>query len=160
TNLDAMYALDRETGRVQWSQMLQDTIFSQSARVSGLQALATSGTAADEDHVMVGLKTGKLVAFSTHEMGNVGNEKVPTRAAGWFAWAWTTNERMSARPVFADKVIAFASQDGKLYVAKQSPPLLVYRFRTAGPISADLGTVGNRTLLVGSEDHTLYAVDL
>ena len=40
------------------------------------------------------------------------------------------------------------------------PQEIVYRYLTAGPIVANLGTYGNRTLLVPSTDNTLYAVDV
>ena len=60
----------------------------------------------------------------------------------------------------AGKLVAFGSEDRKLYVSKIDKPQLLWRFATGGPIVAPLGTHGVRTLLVPSSDKALYAVDL
>ena len=143
TNLHELYALDLATGKLVWRK--------------GLEAEAASATAANEDEVCVGLENGKVVAYLTHEKKDV---KPIGRSAGAFLWAWQTNKTVSSRPIPAERVIAFGSQDGRVYVAMTEPPTLLYRFRTSGPISASIATYGTRTLIVPSEDFNLYAIDL
>jgi outer membrane protein assembly factor BamB len=128
----ALYALDRPTGRTLW--------------LKKLEALSASATTADEEWVSVGLRTGKLATYDLKTLSP--------------AFFFQTNGELSARPILAGPVVAFASHDGRVYVAQLTPPRLIYRFLTGGPISASMGTHGTRTLLVPSEDHILYALDL
>ncbi len=138
-----LICLDRRTGRLIWK-----------ARMDGT---ATGATAADEDRVMVGLAGGKLVSYNARDRTQ---EKPPGRSAGTFASAWQTNAIITARPVPAGRVVAFASQDSRVYVALSEPPTILYRYLTGGPIVGSLGTVGTRTLVVASMDRTLYGIDL
>jgi outer membrane protein assembly factor BamB len=127
-----LYALDRRTGRTLWAKKLE--------------ALSSSATAANEERVSVGLSTGKLATYD-----------LKTLAPAFF---FQTNGELTARPILAGQVVAFASHDRRVYVAQLDPPKLVFRFLTGGPISASMGTHGTRTLLVPSHDHNLYAIDL
>ena len=133
TNSNQLFALDRRTGRQMWVQRLPDT--------------ASSATNADEAIVTVGLDTGKLITFDAR----TGEEK------------WNVHqgsERLSSRPIVAGRVIAFASEDKKLYVTRSENPKLLWRFASSGPITAPLGVHGMRTLLLASTDKNVYAVDL
>ena len=141
-----LHALDRPSGRELFTIKLDN--------------LPSSATAASEDQVMVGLVTGKLVGYLARDIPNPGDERAPVRRAGSFTWAWTTNGNLRSRPIFADRLIAFGSEDGKLYVAVNTPPSLLFRYLTGGPITAPLGTFGTRTILVPSGDNNVYAVDL
>ena len=127
-----LYALDRRTGRTVW-------------RVE-LPAQPSSPTGADENRAMIGLASGKLMAFDV--------------ANGSPVWNWQTGGPILARPIPAIQLAAFASQDGKAYVALVDPVTMLYRFAAGGPISASMGTFGTRTLLIPSEDRNLYAIDL
>ncbi|MBX6314163.1 MAG: PQQ-binding-like beta-propeller repeat protein, partial [Isosphaeraceae bacterium] len=160
TNLETLYALDRQTGRITWTAPLQDPSTTITERFKGLSSLASSDTAADEHHVAVGLRSGKLVAFSTRDIIDPSNYVIPVKPAGSFLWTWKTNDWITSKPIFADKVVAFASRDSKLYVAQNQPPALLYRFKTGGPITGNIAAYGTRTVLVPSADHVLYAVDL
>ena len=73
---------------------------------------------------------------------------------------WKTDGTVTGRPIIAHHAVAFASKDGRVYVAMLTPAKLVYRFLTGGPITAGLGGLGTRTLLVPSTDGNLYAIDL
>ena len=95
---------------------------------------------------MIGLASGKLMAFDV--------------ANGSTVWNWQTGGPILARPIPAIQLVAFASQDGKAYVALVDPATMLYRFAAGGPISASMGTFGTRTLLIPSEDKNLYAIDL
>jgi len=132
TNSNRLFSIDRRTGRQRWSKELTD--------------IPSSSTSADEDRVMVGLESGKLVTFDA----KTGAEK----------WNIQTNAKITSRPVMAGRVVAFGSEDRKLYVSKIESPKLLWRFATGGPIVASLGSHGNRTLLVPSTDKAIYAVDL
>lgn len=145
TNLKDLSALDRQTGREAWKIRLED--------------VPSSVPAADEDRVVVGLASGKLQGFATREIA-VDPDHPEKKRAGDFLWAWQTNERLTSRPIIADRLVAFGSRDGKLYVGVLNPSSLLYRYLTGGPITANLGTCGARTLIVPSEDNVVYAVDL
>jgi outer membrane protein assembly factor BamB len=144
TNSTTLYTLDKSTGRIIWTKDLEE--------------LPASATAADEELVLVGLRTGKLVATTVRDHSK---DRPPGLSAGTFAWAWKTNAPLTGRPIPSKHVVAFASQDKRVYVAiHEPPPRLLWRYLTAGPVSASMGTHGTRTLLVPSEDNNLYAVDL
>jgi outer membrane protein assembly factor BamB len=147
TNLRTLYCLDRGTGGLIWEKQLED--------------LPSTGTVADEDFVVVGLNKGKFVAYSTRDRTK---EDPPGRSAGAFLWAWQTNARLEALPVLTPKVVAFGSEDHKVYVAIKANTFaeskLLYRFLAGGPIKARLGAFGNRTLIVPCGDFNVYAIDL
>jgi outer membrane protein assembly factor BamB len=147
TNLKTIYGLDRATGREVWQAALDD--------------LPSTGTGATEDQAMVGLRSGKIMAFSTHSVEQV--QSIP-RSAGSFLWAWQSRSRLSARPIPTEKVVAFGSTDHRVYVSTKGgvglKPSLLFRFLTGGPISANMAIWGNRTLIVPSGDNNVYAVDL
>ena len=143
TNFQDLFALDRRTGRTRWKYRLE--------------AMPSTATAADEERAMVGLATGKLVGFTAKDHTQ---DKPPGRPEGKFAWAWQTVGKPTGRPVPASVVVAFGSGDGKVYVALDNPPRLLYRFLTGGPIVGSLGTYGTRTILAPSQDHNVYAIDL
>jgi outer membrane protein assembly factor BamB len=143
TNFQDLFSLDRETGRIRWKYRLE--------------AMPSTATAADEERVMVGLATGKLVGFTAKD--HTG-DKPPGRNQGKFSWAWQTAGKLAGRPVPAGRLIAFGSTDGKLYVAIDFPPRLLFRFLAGGPIVGSLGTYGTRTVLAPSQDYNVYAIDL
>ena len=132
TSGNSLFALDRRTGRQVWTRGLSDT--------------PSSATNADDDRVVVGLESGKLATFDA----KTGAEK----------WNIQTNEKVTSRPLLAGRVVAFGSEDRKLYLSKIERPHLHWRFATGGPIDAPLGFHGVRTLLVPSTDKNVYAVDL
>ena len=127
-----LFALDRRSGRTVWK--------------IELPAQPSGPTGADESRVMVGLSSGKLTAFDV--------------ANGSPVWNWQTDGPILARPVPAVQLVAFASQDGKVYVALSDTATMLYRFAAGGPISASMGTFGTRTLLIPSVDKNVYALDL
>jgi outer membrane protein assembly factor BamB len=127
-----LFVLDRKSGRIRWNQKLE--------------SMPSSSTAADDERVSVGLNTGKLATFLLKDHTSSFN--------------WQTGGELTARPILAGPIVAFASHDARAYVALKDPPKLIFRYRTGGPITADMGTYGTRTLLISSEDNTFYAVDL
>ncbi len=150
TQLKTLHALDRRTGRTVWKTDMED--------------VASTGAGADEDLVMVGLRSGKLVAYNVHALPSDGD--FPGRSAGSLAWAWRSNGLLTARPIVAPQVVAFGSHDHRVYVTSKGTqrsdvkPELLFRFLTGGPISANMAFLGNRTLIVPSADANVYAADL
>jgi outer membrane protein assembly factor BamB len=132
TGAHTLYGLDRANGKTLWSLPLE--------------SMPSSGTAADEKYVSVGLNTGKLATYD-----------LKTRYPAFF---WKTDDQLTSQPILAGPVSAFASQDGRLYVSLIDPPRPVFRFLTGGPVSASMGTHGTRTLIVPSTDNTVFAIDL
>ena len=143
TNGPMMIAFDRQTGRLVWQTRMEGS--------------AEGASAANEERVMVGLGSGKLVAYNARDHSK---DKIPGRSAGTFAWAWQTRKTITARPIPANRVVAFASQDGRVYCAIDDPKTILYRFLTSGPIVGSMGTHDNRTLIVPSMDGNLYGIDL
>ena len=148
TSLNELYGFDRATGRKLFKVELED--------------LPSTATGCDEELVMVGLRSGKLVAFTSRDHTTDGTKR--GQSAGSFAFAWQTKGMLTARPVVSEKVIAFGSADHRVYVALKkksaNTTTLLYRYLTAGPISANLAAYGNRTLIIPSGDNNVYGVDL
>jgi len=132
SNSNQLFCLDRRTGRQLWK--------------GELTAQPTSATGVDENRVMVGLENGKLVCFDA----KTGLQK----------WNIQTNSRVSSHPILAGRVVAFGSEDRKVYMARADDAKLLWRFATGGKIIAPIGTHGVRTLLVASTDKAIYSVDL
>jgi outer membrane protein assembly factor BamB len=143
TNMNRLFALDRRTGRPIWEKRL-DT-------------LPSSETACDEDRVMVGLFNGKIYAYGL-KTRDKDNPRISDKPLD--DWNWQTSERIQTRPLPASKLVAFGSDDGKVYVAMAEEPTMLYRIATNGAVGAGLGAFGTRLLLVPSADHNLYGVDL
>ena len=132
TNSNQLFGLDRGTGRQMWAKRLPD--------------ISSSTTNANDEVVTVGLVGGKLMVYDA----KTGEEK----------WNIQTNGRVSSRALVAGQVIAFGSEDKKLYVSRSDKPRLLWRFAASGPIVAPLGAYGLRTILLPSLDNNLYAIDL
>jgi outer membrane protein assembly factor BamB len=139
-----LYALDRGTGRVIWKHNL-DTI-------------PTSGTACDEDRVMVGLTTGKLLAFSLKEKKPMGPDQIRSKPV--LLLNWQSTGPVTSMPLSAERLLVFGGSDGRVYVSLSSEQTALYRIATGGPIGRGLGAFGTRTLLIPSADQNLYAIDL
>ncbi len=144
TNLNQLYALDRQTGRLIWAQELP--------------ALPSSSTAADEERVMVGLSNGKIYAYTLKTPDEKKNMVISGKPIE--AWNWQTSATMETRPLPAQKMVVFGSDDGKIYVVMAEERQSLYRFATGGAIGQGLGTVGTRLLLIPSADRNLYGLDL
>lgn len=147
TNMKTLYCLDRATGALVWKKELED--------------LPSTGMVADDDLAVVGLRSGKFVAYTVRDRTK---EVPPGRSAGTRVWAWQSGARLDATPVLTSKVVAFGSEDSKVYVAIKgwtfAESKLLFRFLTGGPIKARLATFGNRTLIIPSDDFNVYAIDL
>lgn len=185
TNVGMLYAYEAETGRLIWSTSLgrpsgeaqpvslnSTMVFASNGqhlvameRASGrvlwdyyLQATASSATAANDQLVIVGLHTGKLVAYRLEPLEKqFRRENGPP---GGFAFAWQTSGPITAPPIIANQVVAFSSRGGQVYVAQLEPPLLVHRSQRHGAFSAQFGRYGTRTLLAPSLDNNVYGFDL
>jgi outer membrane protein assembly factor BamB len=144
TNFHTLYCLDRATGRTVWKVELN--------------VAPSSPTAADEEHVVVGLSNGMLSGYTIRDHSQ--DKPTPGFSAATNVFNWQTRKPITGRPIPADRVVAFGSEDGRAYVAQISPKLLVFRYLTGAAIRASMGTHGLRTLLIPSTDHNLYAVDL
>lgn len=144
---DTLFCLHRPTGKLMWKVRLE--------------AMPTTATVCDEETVAVGLFSGKIVAYRTRDHSH---DVTPGRSAGTFAFAWQTRELVTSAPIITPRLLVFGSHDKRVYVgmppSSGQPATLLYRFLTGGPIRADLGTAGTRTLIVPSDDQNLYGIDL
>jgi outer membrane protein assembly factor BamB len=144
SNADNFFALDKATGRTIWRY--------------DLGRIPTSTPACDENRAMLGLKTGKIYAFDLKVKDEKGKESLLTKPVE--AWNWQTGGPMLTRPLPAENVVAFGSNDGKAYVTMAYERTPLFRIATGGPIGQGLGGYGTRTLLIPSADNNLYGVDL
>jgi outer membrane protein assembly factor BamB len=147
TNNETLFCLDRETGDVRWT--------------APLKAFPASPTAADDEHAVVGLVSGMLSGFAVRDhRDDPSGSTYPRVSPGTNLFNWQSDGAITGRPILADRVLAVGSADRRVYVAQLNPARLVYRFRTGGAITASMGALGERTLLVPCEDNNLYAIDL
>jgi outer membrane protein assembly factor BamB len=144
SNADVFYALDKATGRTIWKY--------------ALGKIPTCAPACDEDRAMLGLASGKIYAYDLKRKDDKGN--VWLLASPVEAWNWATGGPMRTRPLPAENLTAFGSEDGKAYVVMNAERTPLFRISTGGPIGEGLAGFGTRTLLVPSADDNLYAVDL
>ncbi len=150
TNANYLFVLDRRTGRTIW--------------IDRLDSIPSSPTACDEHRVIVGLSSGRVLAYFAKlpsikiATATGAKEVITTRPT--IAWNWQTNGAVVARPLPAGSVTAFGGLDGKVYVAMSEAPTLLYRFAIGGQVAAPMGTYGTRSLLIPSTDQNVYAVDL
>jgi outer membrane protein assembly factor BamB len=144
TNANILHALDKKTGRPIWRQ--------------NLNSIPTSSPACDENLVLVGMTSGKVIAFKLKLRDDKGNESISREPRE--AWNYTTGGPVLTRPLPAGMFVAFGSSDGKGYVVAANERTSLYRIATGGPIGEGLGTHGTRTLLIPSGDNNLYGVDL
>jgi outer membrane protein assembly factor BamB len=148
TNGNFMHAIDRATGRKVWSQRMESN--------------ASSPVAATLDLVMVGLANGKLHALSLENAKEQRFQK-QTGAPGGFAWNFSTTGPIIAEPIPTQKVVAFASTGGKLYVSTIDPPQVLHRSQPMGEIVASMASYGTgpeSLLIVPSTDRNLYGINL
>jgi outer membrane protein assembly factor BamB len=145
---DTLYCLERGSGHILWTVRLE--------------AMPSTGTVADEEVVAVGLRTGKIVAYTTRDHSR--DNPVPGRSPGSFAWAWQTQGIVDAAPIISPEVVVFGSEDNRVYAAtrrdKNERPTLLYRYVTQGPVIGHLTPLGRRTVVVPCADYNLYAIDL
>lgn len=142
TNADMLFMIDRATGRIVTSFHLED--------------FATSPTAANEEFVVVGTNSGRVVAFRVRDHSG---DSPPGPRIG-FAFAWKSAATVTSRPIITEHMLAFGSHDRRLFVATAEPHQILYRYMTGGAITAPIAPYGKRTVLVPSADNILYAVDL
>lgn len=148
TNSQFLYAIDRNTGRFVWIQRLE--------------ANPSSPTVGTDEYVMVGLETGKLVAYSLVPYENE-RFRLENGPPGGFAWAFQTNGPLTGSPIPSEFVVAFASNGGKVYVSLLDPLQVLHRSQPMGAIRATMGTYGtgpDSALLVPSMDGNLYHINL
>ncbi|WP_337177473.1 PQQ-binding-like beta-propeller repeat protein [Paludisphaera sp.] len=144
SSANVLTALDRHTGRTIWRH--------------GLGSSPTSGTTADDDHVVVGMGTGMLRCFDLRE--EEGDRPVKIRSTPKLSWNLATGGAVRTRPLFGDRIVCFGSDDGRTYVSLKNEPTNLYRVSTGGPIGAELASHGTRSLLIPSADFNLYSVDV
>ena len=144
TCANMLSALDRGTGKTMWK--------------IDLGAIPSCGTVSDDDHVMVGLSTGKVRAFSLRE--TIGKGKPQIRKVPVEAWGWQTGGAIRTLPLSAEHMIALGSTDGRVYVVMKDERTSLYRFATGGSIGAGFGSFGTKTLLIPSADDNLYALNI
>lgn len=114
------------------------------------------------------LKNGKVQVFNVSDPGRdtCGDKHDPLKCAklkpsmGRYIYAWQTGGTITSKPLLNDKLMAFASQDGKFYMASLEHRKIVHRVSAKGPFQGNMGFYNLHQLLVGSDDHKIYSIDL
>ena len=162
-----IFGLDLKTGTKIWDAKLED--------------LASGGTSVNSRLAIAALKNGKVQAFNVEDPGvdTCGERHDPTvckklkPSVGSYLYSWQTEKAITSQPILIDcedingskkheGFMFFASQDGKVYKAvhKKAGNKILWRVATKGPIRGAMGTYGTRHLLVGSDDHKIYGIDV
>lgn len=144
SSANILTAFDRETGREIWRE--------------NLSVLPSSGTAANDEHLLVGLENGKVRCYDLKETQPKGPDRIRAKPA--IAWDVATGGAVFTRPIVSDQLSCFGSSDGKVYVNMTHDATPLFRIPTSGPIGQELGTHGTRVLLAPSADDDLYAIDV
>ena len=101
TNANILHSLDRKTGRPIWKY--------------DLSTIPTTTPAADENRVVVGTTSGKIIGFNLKSKDSLGNEHVLTSVLP--SWSWASSGAVTTRPLLADQVFVYANGAGQAYVA-------------------------------------------
>ena len=149
-----IFGLDLKTGTKIWDAKLED--------------LASGGTSVNSRLAIAALKNGKVQAFNVEDPGvdTCGERHDPTvckklkPSVGSYLYSWQTEKAITSKPLMNEKLMAFASQDGKVYMASLKDRKIIHRVMTKGPIRGNMGLYGVQQLLVGSDDHKIYSIDL
>jgi outer membrane protein assembly factor BamB len=177
SNANILFALDRATGKTLWTEELQalpsgSTAASEDIVTVGLTSGRMMGYALKD---MRPRKTGTGRARGGSPGGSgtsaadalrqAGEDESEFRSAPYLEhptpiWSWQSDSALTAPATPAGEVFSFGSGDGRVFTVLAKQPMLLYRFATAGPIVAQMGALGSRTLVVPSMDHNLYAIDL
>lgn len=144
SSANILSAMDKATGRIIWRE--------------NLSVLPTSGTAANDEHLLVGLENSMVRCYDLKEAQPKGPDKIRAKPA--IAWDVATGGPIHTRPTISDQLACFGSSDGKVYVNLTHEATPLFRIPTGGPIGKELATHDTRVLLIPSADHDLYAVDV
>ncbi len=148
SNSSVLFAIDRISGRIIWEERLEAT--------------ASSPTVATNELAVVGLDTGKIVAYSLvpREDTRFRPDEGPP---GGFAFAYSTNGPITAEPIPTQFVLAFGSNDGKLYASEYDPPRILHRSQPLGTIEASMAFSGSgpeSLLIVPTLNGEVYGINL
>lgn len=79
-------------------------------------------------------------------------------ARGMFLWSFLARDNIAARPLLANGLVIFGSEDRYVYALKAENGELVWSAPVASPI-VSAAAIGNGNVTVGSDDGTVYALD-
>lgn len=143
-----------------------------------LPAQPSAGPVADDSAFYVPMTEGSLYGFSIQTLQHKQRYgTLPPGVARSFLWRFVCREDIVYPPVIGDKAIAFVSNAKNLHSLNGSgrslfqfllngvgsAPLTVIEDSVgvdAAPDSAALGTGGNSTILMATDDNRLYSVNL
>jgi outer membrane protein assembly factor BamB len=129
-NATDLFVLDKQSGKQSWQATLQQTP-------------SAPGTATDTE-LFVPMFDGRL---DTYDLKNQRR-----------SWYYATGSRLLSHPIVALGNVAFASNNGNLYVTHHNERRLVFRYETDAPISAPLVKLGEEWIVLASEDYNVYCV--
>lgn len=125
-----LFVLDKHTGKHLWR--------------AELPGAPSSPLAASDNYAYVGFIDGQLRAYDL---------RGPSEA-----WYYRTGETISVPALPLDDRVAFASQDGTLYVSVAGQRELVFEFETDYPVSSELAHRGD-LIYLASQDFNVYCIN-
>lgn len=150
---NVVYSIDAGSGDLNWKYTMKTSL---PPGYGGWDYFSPAPVLLDQQ-IMVGSSDGHLYALAEN-----GEER----------WHFKTGGRISAAPYVHDGVIYLPANDGYVYALDKDKGRLLWKFETRGANlhSADFGfdrksiytqpTVRDNTLIFGSRDGHVYAVDL
>jgi outer membrane protein assembly factor BamB len=148
-----VYGLELKTGTTIWQAQLEDI---------------AEGTGVNDVMAAVALSNGKVQIFNVKHQGphTCGEQHDPENCSllkpsvGSYIYGWQANKGISSPPIVTKEFLTFASEDGKVYTASVQDRKILHRVETKGAIKGHIGTYGYSQVIVGSEDHKLYCIDV
>ena len=126
----ATYALDAETGKVQWRRRVGGTL--------------PSSPAIDGPRVIVASQSGTVTALD--------------RRKGRVLWQVTTGGKVESSPVVVDGLVYFGSHDGRLFAVASKTGNVRWAYSTGGRINASPSVFGGR-VCAGNYSGAIFCLD-
>ena len=134
-NGSQLYAMDKKSGRLMWQFRLPN--------------VPSAPLAATETHVYLGFVDGSFRAYD-----------IEKKAISWFA---KTGETIGTAALPVGGMVAYASENGILYLGDAVSRDLIFQFETDRPVSAALSSLRDEEglwLFVASEDQTVFSIGI
>ena len=126
----ATYAIEAETGKVQWRRRVGGTL--------------PSSPAIDGPRVIVASQSGTVTALD--------------RDKGRVLWKVTTGGKVESSPVVVDGLVYFGSHDGRLFAVASKTGNIRWAYSTGGRINASPSVFGGR-VCAGNYSGAIFCLD-
>jgi outer membrane protein assembly factor BamB len=143
--------IHKNTGKPIWRKVFDNTALYIAERKYDFADYFTSGALLHRNILFFGSGSGKLFAFHAD--------------TGDLLWSYQTSDMVHSTPVALGDKVYFGSFDGHVYALNLQSGTLVWKFRSIGQQyfpkgeMAGFPVIANNSILIGSRDFNLYALD-